>query len=342
MNYHPNAVIYGISGDKLTDEERRFFADANVFGFILFSRNIKCVTQLKALCDDLSQFCNHSTEPVILIDQEGGRVQRLLPPLAHKFPPARHFSKLYDSNKDEAINSLSLASRLMGAELAAYGIRVDCAPVCDILYRQTHDVIGDRAFGENAEKVSILARTQALGLAAAGVWPVIKHIPGHGRGCADSHLHLPIVNSYKGRLEKTCFSAFKELCDMPFAMTAHILYSRLDTEYPATLSPHIIQNIIRGEIGFKGLLMTDDLSMKALKGDFSERVSLSLQAGCDLILHCNGDMAEMQAIQKHVVKMRDDSLIAWGLARKWLHERQESLDIAELKTQWMLASNFYK
>lgn len=291
----PKAAIFGCAGPVLSAQERAFFAAQNPFGFILFARNVQAPDQVRVLVKTLRESVGRADAPV-LIDQEGGRVARLKPPHWRAAPAAAKIAALADQDIDAACEAAWLNARLIGGELAALGIDVDCAPVCDVPVAGSHDVIGDRAYGTDPGRVATIARAAALGFIDAGVLPVIKHIPGHGRARADSHLELPTVDTPRAELETTDFVPFRALADMPWAMTAHVLYTALDKERPATTSPTIIRDIIRGQIGFDGVLVSDDLSMKALGGSFAERTRAALSAGCDLALHCNGDMTEMEGV----------------------------------------------
>ena len=286
------ACILGCSGLALTDEERAFFREARPWGFILFGRNIDTPDQVLRLVEDLRACVDRPSAPV-LIDQEGGRVQRLRPPHWPKYPPARMLGEL---PPDQGREIVRLGARLMAHDLLALGITVDCVPVLDVPAPGSHEVIGDRAYGETPDRVAILGRAACEGLMAGGVLPVIKHIPGHGRGLADSHHDLPVVDASVADLGARDFQPFRMLSDMPMAMTAHVLYPAIDPDFPATTSRKVIQSIIREGIGFDGLLMSDDLSMKALGGGFADRTRASLEAGCDLVLHCNGQMEEMTAV----------------------------------------------
>ena len=291
----PKAAIFGCAGPVLSTQERVFFAAQNPFGFILFARNVQAPDQVRALVKALRESVRRDDAPV-LIDQEGGRVARLKPPHWRAAPAAAKIAALADQDIDAACEAAWLNARLIGGELAALGIDVDCAPVCDVPVAGSHNVIGDRAYGSDPGRVATLARAAALGFLDAGVLPVIKHMPGHGRTRVDSHLDLPIVDATRAELEITDFVPFKALADMPWGMTGHLRFTALDKDLPATLSPTIIRDIIRGQIGFDGLLLTDDLSMKALGGSFAERTRAALAAGCDVALHCNGDMAEMEGV----------------------------------------------
>jgi beta-N-acetylhexosaminidase len=244
----------------------------------------------------------------ILIDQEGGRVARLKPPHWRAYPPARRYGDLYAQSPKDGLEATWLASRLMAAELLSLGINVDCLPVLDVPVPGAHDVIGDRAYGETPDVVSALGRAAAEGLLAGGVLPVLKHMPGHGRAGADSHLSLPDVKIDVKSLLLTDFLPFQALSDFPLAMTAHVVYSAIDAANPATTSRLIVSDIIRGVIGFDGLLMSDDLSMQALSGTLNARAKASFKAGCDLVLHCNGKMAEMLEIAREVPVLAGDAL----------------------------------
>lgn len=287
--------ITGLKGLELSAEEITFIREHQPYGFILFARNCESPQQVKALCNALREVSGQGERLPILIDQEGGRVARLKPPHWRKAPPAGIFADIAGYDMALARRLVYLNARLLAAELAALGITVDCAPVADIPADGSHDIIGDRAFGEQPGQVAILAREMAEGLLDGGVLPVLKHIPGHGRALADSHEELPVVDTPLEELERTDFIPFWDLADLPFAMTAHIRYTALDTELPATLSPKVIR-YIRETLGFHGILMSDDVSMKALSGDMGELSRQILAAGCDLVLHCNGEMAEMQAV----------------------------------------------
>lgn len=293
----PKAVIFGLEGTVLQDKERSFFKTVSPLGFILFSRNINTPEQVKSLVVSLRE-CVGWHCPV-LIDQEGGRVARLKPPHWRASPPVGIFASLAEHDLQKAVEVTYLNARLIGKELYDLGINVDCAPVADLQIEGAHGIVGDRSFGSTPEKVSLLARGMAKGLHDSGVISIIKHIPGHGRAKADSHEVLPVVDATLSTLMQTDFAVFKALCDLPWAMTAHILYPALDTVFPATLSKNII-TFIRRDIGFEGFLVSDDLSMKALKGSYKERAAQSLEAGCDAVLHCNGKLQEMVEVAEGV------------------------------------------
>jgi beta-N-acetylhexosaminidase len=329
------AVIFGCAGLELTPGEATFFSIAQPIGFILFGRNCDTPGQLRMLINDLRNSIKNDNA-LILIDQEGGRVARLASP-HWRHPPAAHkFAKLAKKDLALACEALMLNVRLIGRELRELGINVDCLPVLDIPLAGSDPIIGDRAYGTEPNQVSVLGRVACNALLKEGVMPVIKHIPGHGRANVDSHKALPIVDIDWAELSRTDFMPFKALSDMPLAMTAHVIYSNIDDEYPATTSQKIIQDVIRGEICFKGLLMSDDLSMQALVGSVAGRAVASLQAGCDVVLHCNGAMSEMVEIASVVQGFSDESAdrLAIALARIKDHEtvdRQAALErLAEL------------
>ncbi|OXE36215.1 MAG: beta-N-acetylhexosaminidase [Phenylobacterium zucineum] len=293
MSIH--AAILGCRGLTLTQDEAAFFRDVKPWGFILFKRNVDSPDQVRALTTALRHTVDRPDAP-ILIDQEGGRVARLGPPHWRRYPPGRAYGDLLANDPLLRREIARLGGRLLAHDLSALGINVDCVPVLDVPISGAHDVIGDRAYAATPEGVAALGRAVCEGLIAGGVLPVIKHIPGHGRALADSHLDLPIVGASYAELEAWDFAPFRVLSDMPMAMTAHVIYTAIDRKRPATTSRKAIRSVIRGALGFDGLVMSDDLSMKALSGDFTQRARDSLAAGCDLVLHCNGDRAEMQAV----------------------------------------------
>ncbi|PIR39530.1 MAG: beta-N-acetylhexosaminidase [Alphaproteobacteria bacterium CG11_big_fil_rev_8_21_14_0_20_39_49] len=305
-----NAVIFGIEGQEVSSREKDFFKNVKPIGFILFARNVDNPEQVKALVGDLKSVVGWDCP--VLIDQEGGRVSRLKPPHWRNSPPMSVFAQLAKTDIKKAEQASYLNSRIIGKELFDLGINVDCAPVCDLLFDDAHNIIGDRSFGSDVEIVTRLARKSAQGFLDSGILPVIKHIPGHGRALSDSHLELPVVDASPEELYESDFKVFKNLCNMPWAMTAHILYKAIDDKKPATLSQNLI-NIIRNEIGFKGFLISDDLSMEALQGSFASRTRESLNAGCDAVLHCNGKMDEMVEIADNVGELS-------GMAKKRLED----------------------
>ena len=295
-------AILGCLSTSLSNDERAFFRDVQPYGFILFARNCESPDQIRALIEQLYATTNRYRLP-ILIDQEGGRVARLRPPHWPEFPSAQKLACV----KGDSCRAVYLNARLIAEELRALSITVNCAPLADIPTVGAHDIIGDRAFGTNTHTVIAHARAQANGLMDGGIVPVLKHIPGHGRANADSHLELPIVNATLEELRATDFAPFAALNDLLMGMTAHVLYSAIDAKNLATVSPAAI-SLIRDELGFDGLLMTDDLSMKAMNGDFAQRTRDSLAAGCDVVLHCNGEMAEMKAIASALTPLSGKSL----------------------------------
>jgi len=291
----PRAVIFGCAGTTLSADERAFFRDTDPLGFILFARNVEAPEQVRRLVESMRDTVGRDDAPV-LIDQEGGRVQRLRPPHWRLAPPAVIFGELYASDPAAAMMASRLNGRLLAADLAPLGIDVDCAPVLDLPVPGAHGVIGDRAFAPSVQAVVSLGRAQADGLLAGGIIPIMKHIPGHGRARADSHHELPVVETTRAELERTDFAPFQALADLPWAMTAHVLYRALSSNQPATTSARLIDDVIRRHIGFDGVLLSDDLSMQALGGSLGERARQSLEAGCDVALHCNGEPAEMREI----------------------------------------------
>lgn len=307
------SFIGGVAGTVLSDAEREFLAREKPYGVILFARNIENPDQVRALTADIKAALDHPYAS-ILIDQEGGRVARLKPPHWRKYPPAKFFADM--SDRASACASVQLNARLLGDELRDVGITMDCAPVADVLAPECHAIIGDRAFGDTAEQVAALARAQADGLLAAGILPVLKHIPGHGRATQDSHETLPQVTVSLNELEASDFVPFKALNDLPLAMTAHVTYTALDAGRCATESPVVI-DYIRKAIGFNGLIMSDDLSMKALGGSFAEKTERALAAGCDLVLHGNGAligepvrnlMGELEEVARASIPLEGEAL----------------------------------
>jgi len=284
-----------MAGPELSDRERALFAATDPLGFILFARNCIMPDQVRSLVADLRETVGRGDAPV-LIDQEGGRVQRIGPPHWRAAPPAACFSEMAGNDEASALEAAWLNARLLAAELADLGISVDCAPVLDIPQPGAHDVIGDRAAGTTPTDAAMFGRVTCSGLMAGGILPVIKHIPGHGRATADSHVSLPVVNAQREELERIDLAPFQALNGMPWGMTAHVIYTALDEARPATISPSVINDIIRGVIDFDGVLISDDLCMGALGGPVDGRAAAALAAGCDLALHCNGDIDEMEAV----------------------------------------------
>jgi len=308
------SAIFGCAGPTLSAAERDFFRAADPLGFILFARNCEAPDQVKALCADLRDAVGRDDAPV-LIDQEGGRVARLRPPHWRKSPAAETFGRAFRTDSDKALEAARLNATLMGRELIELGIDVNCAPLLDLWFAGASDVIGDRAFSDDAAVVAKLGRAVAEGLISTGVLPVIKHLPGHGRASVDSHLSLPVVETPRGELAASDYAPFKALADLPLGMTAHIVFSDIDPDQPATTSATVIDEVIRGEIGFDGFLIGDDVSMEALAGTIEQRALACVAAGCDVALHCNGKLDEMQRIASVLPALRDDSLQRWHAAR---------------------------
>lgn len=288
------ALITGLSGVTATDDEIAFLRECRPAGIILFARNCAGHDQIRALLSQAREAVA-SDELLVLIDQEGGRVQRLRPPLGRALPPAAAYGEAFArSGTTWACEAAFGAARLLADDLRSLGINTDCAPVLDLPVPGAHSVIGDRAYGATPDEVALLGRAVAKGFMAGGVLPVIKHIPGHGRATKDSHHDLPIVTEQRGTLAATDFEPFRRLNDMPAAMTAHVVFTDIDPDSPASTSEVVTREVIRDEIGFDGLLMSDDLSMKALSGTIRERAEAVIRAGSDVALHCNGVLAEMQ------------------------------------------------
>jgi beta-N-acetylhexosaminidase len=288
------AFVCGCAGLALSEEEKGFIGRNDPWGLILFKRNVADPAQMRALTASFRQTVGRGDAPV-LIDQEGGRVQRMAAPNWQAYPSASSF----EASLDElglALSAARLAARLIAHDLHEVGVTIDCAPVLDLAREGAHQVIGSRAFSRDPRRVASFGRAVAEGLLAGGVAPVMKHIPGHGRAMVDSHLELPVVEASLDELAQTDFSPFAALKDLPIAMTGHVVYRAIDPERPATISRRVVETIVRAEIGFQGLLLTDDISMKALGGDFASRAGGAYAAGVDIVLHCNGDLAEARAV----------------------------------------------
>jgi beta-N-acetylhexosaminidase len=288
------AFITGLAGLTLTPNERSFLRQVQPWGLILFKRNISDAAQVADLIDSFRDSVGFRAP--VLVDQEGGRVQRLGPPHWPVYPPGARYSELYDRDPACGLAAARLAGHLIAADLVAIGIDVDCLPIADVPVPGADAVIGDRAYGTEPGKVAAIAAAMAQGLQAGGVLPVLKHLPGHGRATADSHHRLPVVDTPRATLEATDFAAFRPLAGLPLGMTAHVVFSAIDAIAPATTSVTMVQEVIRGFIGFRGLLMSDDVSMNALSGTIAERSRAALAAGCDVVLHCNGNFEEMVAV----------------------------------------------
>ncbi len=325
-----SAAILACKGAVLTPEERAFFGQARPWGFILFRRNVENPEQVLRLTDAMREAVGW--ECPILVDQEGGRVQRLGPPHWAKYPPGDAFLKA--ANDPLTARELArLGGRLMAHDLKAVGINVDCAPVLDVPTPGAHDIIGDRAYAKDPATVAQLGRAVAEGLLAGGVLPVIKHMPGHGRAFADSHKELPTVHADLDHLDTRDFAPFKALSDMPIGMTAHIVFTAIDRKRPATQSRTAIK-LIRERLGFGGLLLSDDLCMNALSGDLTERAEKSLKAGCDLVIHWTGDMAEMEQVMVGVGKLKGGAARRASAALARIVHTPEPLDVAEARQRF--------
>lgn len=325
-----SAAIYGCLGTALTDEERAFFADARPWGFILFRRNVETPDQVRRLTDALRE--SVGWEAPVLVDQEGGRVQRLGPPHWAKYPPGDAYLKA--TNDPMTARELArLGGRLMAHDLKAIGINVDCAPVLDVPVPGAHDIIGDRAYARDPALVAQLGRATAEGLLAGGVLPVIKHMPGHGRAFGDTHKELPTVHADLETLDAWDFAPFKALSDMPIGMTAHIVFTAIDRKRPATQSKKAIK-LIREHLGFGGLLLSDDLVMNALKGTLKERAEKSLKAGCDVVIHWNGDLAEMRQVAEGVGRLKGAAARRADAALARIVHTPEPLDPVEARERF--------
>ena len=334
------AAIFGCAGTTLSAEERAFFRDADPLGFILFARNVETPEQARRLTEDLRSSVARAEAPV-LIAQEGGRVARLKPPHWRKAPPGRVLGELYARNPEAGLEATQLNSRLLALDVASIGCDVDCLPVLDIALPDTHSVIGDRAYAAQPEAVAAIGRAAAEGLMAEGVMPVIKHIPGHGRATVDSHHLLPRVSVSRDTLERTDFVPFRLLSDLPWAMTAHVLYEAIDPAAALTVSARGVRDVVRGHIGFDGLLLSDDLSMQALGGSLGERAARSLAAGCDIALHCNGQMPEMAEVAANTGAMTRDAMRRFEAGRSQLARhrqpqaaRETRKRLTELLPEW--------
>jgi beta-N-acetylhexosaminidase len=288
------AFVTGLSGPVLTAAERQFVHEADPWGLILFKRNVTTPDALRRLIGDFRALVGRQAP--VLIDQEGGRVQRLGPPHWRSYPPGAAYGAAFDDNPVQGTSAARLGGRLIANDLAELGIDVDCAPVADVPAADADPVIGDRAYGTDPVKVAALAAAFAGGLLDGGVLPVLKHLPGHGRATADSHQRLPVVTADRAVLDATDFAAFRPLSGLPLGMTAHVVFTAIDPVAPATTSTNIVKHVIRDSIGFTGLLMSDDISMGALSGSLAERSRAAIAAGCDLVLHCNGVLSEMREV----------------------------------------------
>lgn len=322
-----SALIVGVSGPELTDNEAAFLAEVRPAGVILFARNCIAPDQIKRLVG-AARTAIGDAETLVLIDQEGGRVQRLRPPHWRSLPPGAAYARLARRDPAAARAAAFAVARLLADELRSLGITMNCAPVLDVPVVGAHDIIGDRAFGRTAAGVAALAQAFAEGLMAGGVAPVVKHIPGHGRATADSHLALPRVDTDPDTLSWTDFAPFRALRHMPAAMTAHVVFPQIDPALPASISPKVTADIIRDEIGFDGLLMSDDIGMKALTGSFADRAAAVIAAGSDVVLHCSGDLTEMRAAASAV------PVLAGHALRRYRH----AIDVTRTAQSYDVAS----
>ena len=327
-----HACILGCSGPTLTRTERAFFKDVRPWGFILFKRNTIDPDQTRKLVDGLRRAVDDPDAPV-LIDQEGGRVQRLGPPNWPKYPPGRAYGAAFPDDPQLRREMTRLGARLMAEDLRKLGINVDCVPVLDVPQPGVHDVIGDRAYADDPGTVASLGRAAAEGLMAGGVLPVMKHMPGHGRTKVDSHLSLPVIDAPLKTLKAVDFKPFRANSDLPMGMTAHMVFKAVDPRHPATQSPKVIK-LIREDIGFQGLLMTDDISMKALGGTFADRSKAAIAAGCDLILHCNGDPDEMKGVVKGSGRLKGAAKERARAAMARLAREPEPFDEAQARARF--------
>jgi beta-N-acetylhexosaminidase len=301
------AFITGLAGTKLNDAERAFIRAERPWGFILFRRNIDTPAQVAALTNEIRDVLGEADVP-ILVDQEGGRVQRFRPPNWPLYPAGAAFGQLYDIAPALGLKAARLSARLIADDLTKVGVTVDCLPLADVPVVGANDVIGDRAYGNEPLKVAAIARAVTEGLEQGGILPILKHIPGHGRATADSHLALPVVNTPQSELESIDFAAFRPLADLPMAMTAHVVFSAYDSAQPATTSATMIERVIRGLIGFQGLLMSDDVGMNALAGSIAERTKALLAAGCDMVLACSGEPEEMHQVARETPELSGKAL----------------------------------
>jgi beta-N-acetylhexosaminidase len=299
------AFITGLAGPELTAGERQFLKEAEPWGLILFKRNIAEPDGLRRLVEEFRAVVGRKAP--VLIDQEGGRVQRLGPPHWPFYPPGAAYGALYDRDHHMGLAAAKLGARLIAADLADLGIDVDCLPIADVPVRNADPIIGNRAYGTDPAKVADIAAAVTAGLLEGGVLPVLKHIPGHGRATADSHEKLPVVSADRATLEATDFAAFRPLKDLPLGMTAHVVFTAFDPVAPATTSANIVRSVIRDSIGFRGLLMSDDISMGALSGSLGERSRAAIAAGCDMVLHCNGKMPEMREVAAAVPQLAGEA-----------------------------------
>lgn len=326
------ALIAGVSGTRLTADEIAFFRDEKPWGFILFARNVESLQQVLDLTGEMRSLTGHSQTP-IFIDQEGGRVQRLRPPLVPNYPSASEIGALYAHDPEQGLRAAWLQARLHAFDLSSVGVNADCMPVLDVPIEGAHDVIGTRAYSKNPQVVATLGRAASEGLLAGGVLPVIKHMPGHGRAFADTHKELAKVTVPVSELEAHDFVPFKALNDLPMAMTAHVVFSCIDPDHPATLSRTVIDTVIREVLSFDGLVMSDDISMKALQGDLGDLAQGIIAAGCDIVLHCSGVMEELIKVAAHTPLLTGKSKRRADLAEVYAGDADLS-DEGELREEF--------
>ncbi len=310
----PKPVLFGCAGTKLSLEERALFKKANPFGFILFKRNCEDPDQLRYLIFELQQAVGRS-DIQIAIDQEGGRVARLTPPHWPQYPPARAFGRMYEHEIEWGLEAICLFARVLAHQLGTLGITINCAPVIDLFNAEGNPAIGDRAFSGSPETVAALARAEAETFLANGILPVIKHLPGHGKMTVDPHKVLPVIAASRLELEANDFLPVQNLKDMPLGMNSHAIFKSFDPDRPASLSPVMNNDVIRGALGFEGLLLSDDINMKALKGAPEELALQALEAGNDIVLHCDGDLKGMQAIAEALPPLSEASWNRWLAAQ---------------------------
>lgn len=321
------SAILGCEGLRLSSSEKAFLRDLMPWGFILFSRNIESKDQVRALIDDFKEALGCDDIPV-LIDQEGGRVSRLSAPVWRSPPAPTVFPALYASNPEAALEATYLNYRLIAHDLKILGVNVDCAPMLDVPVAGAHAIMTERALGSDVETVCAIGRAVVAGLVAGGVAPVVKHGPGHGRAIVDSHLSLPRVSAPHVELSATDFAPFKAFNTEAMLMTAHVIYEDIDQDRAATVSPAVIEGVLRRECGFDGMIMTDDLNMEALSGTLEERGRASLAAGCDMLLQCNGVMADMQQVANSVIALEGDALRRADVAAKAAFQHPQDFDAA--------------
>jgi beta-N-acetylhexosaminidase len=321
------ALIIGVAGESLSKDEDAFLRAARPCGLILFERNCREIDQIRRLVGDVKAAIG-SASLLVLIDQEGGRVRRLRPPRWRELPPAAAYGALYAQGCERAAQAARLVARLTAADLRIIHINANCAPVLDLAVPAAHGVIGDRAYGPTPDQVARLGRAVAEGYLAGGIVPIIKHIPGHGRARADSHLELPVVATRWPELSLTDFAPFRALSDLPAAMTAHVVYSDVDPDAPASTSAILHEAVIRGEIGFSGLLLSDDLSMNALTGPIRGRAEAVVRAGSDIALHCNGHLIEMDEAAAGVPALAGAALERFERCLK-VSERADAFETVE-------------